>query len=194
MKIIIKIYRSVVILCGMFGALSCQQFVDVVPDNVAELENAFAVRTEAQRYLATCYSYIPDFSNPNANPAHFAGNEFWHYTPVNFYSANVLDVAKGAQSIVNPIFNSWDGNIFRALRDCNIFLEHIDRVPDIEEYERGYWIAEVNVLKAYYHFLLMRQYGPIPIIRENLPVTSATEDTKVFREPVDEVVDYCVAL
>ena len=194
MKIIIKTYRSVLILFATFSTLSCQQFVDVVPDNVAELENAFAVRSEAQRYLATCYSYIPNFSNPNVNPAHFAGNEFWHYTPVNFYSANVLDIARGAQSIVNPLFNTWDGDIFRALRDCNIFLENIDRVPDMEEYERGYWIAEVNVLKAYYHFLLMRQYGPIPIIRENLPVTSATEETKVFRDPVDDVVDYCVAL
>jgi hypothetical protein len=52
----------------------------------------------------------------------------------------------------------------------------------------------VKFLKAYYHFFLMQLYGPIPIVRENLPVNSTPEEVRVYREPVDEVTEYIVQL
>lgn len=194
MKFLIIKSRYLLVLLGLSCCWSCQKFIDVVPDNIARLDNAFAVRNEAQRYLATCYSYIPYVANPNFNPAYFAGNEFWHYQPVNLYRSNILEIAQGRLSATNPQFNIWDGGMFQAIRDCNIFLENIGRVPDIEEYERRYWIGEVNVLKAYYHFQLMRQYGPIPNIKENLPITAPTAETRVFRNTFDENVEYIVGL
>ena len=36
------------------------------------------------------------------------------------------------------------------------------------EDEMNIWAAEAKFLKAYYHFLLMTYYGPIPIVDENL--------------------------
>ncbi|MDF2514827.1 MAG: RagB/SusD family nutrient uptake outer membrane protein [Sphingobacterium sp.] len=194
MKYLIITCRYLAVLLGLGCCWSCQKFIDVVPDNIAGIDNAFSVRGEAQRYLATCYSYIPNISEPNVNPAFFSGNECWHYQPVNFYRGNILEIAQGQLSVTNPQFNIWDEGMFQAIRDCNIFLENIGRVPDIEEYERGYWIAEVNVLKAYYHYLLMRQYGPIPNIKVNLPITAPTTETRVFRNTFDENVDYAVGL
>lgn len=193
-SLIYKTKRLIILLMIPISFNSCEKFIDVVPDNLARIENAFAIRTEAYRYLVTCYSYLPNIANPNANPAYFAGNELWHYEPVNFYSSNILNVAKGRLSATSPQFNTWDGGMYNAIRDCNIFLENIHLVPDIEEYERDYWIGEVNVLKAYYHFLLMRQYGPIPNIETNFPSTVSTEDARVFRNTFDENVDYIVGL
>src|SRR3546814_2364676 len=61
--------------------------------------------------------------------------------------------------------------------------------------EKAKWTAEVKFLKAYYHFLLFRMYGPIPLMRENMPVSASVEDVKsVFRDPVDECVSYIVEL
>ena len=37
--------------------------------------------------------------------------------------------------------------------------------------EKSTWKAEAIFLKAYYHFLLVRQYGPIPIVDKNLRLT-----------------------
>ena len=62
------------------------------------------------------------------------------------------------------------------------------------EYEKKRWIAEVKFLKAYYHYYLLRMYGPIPLIRENLPVSASVEEVKVKREPVDVCFDYVVNL
>src|SRR3546814_2865759 len=37
-------------------------------------------------------------------------------------------------------------------------------------------------------------YGPIPVIRENIPISAGTEKTQQYREPVDSVVSYIVQL
>src|SRR5690606_190529 len=37
-------------------------------------------------------------------------------------------------------------------------------------------------------------YGPIPLIKENLPLSSKGEEAQLYREPIDEVVNYIVTL
>lgn len=71
--------------------------------------------------------------------------------------------------------------MFAAIRHCNIFLENAHVPRDIIEEERQQWIAEVKFLKAYYHFFLLRLYGPIPLIKENIPLSANPEEVKVFR-------------
>jgi hypothetical protein len=73
-------------------------------------------------------------------------------------------------------------------------LENIDKPADLSPQEKKRWIAEVKFLKAYYHFVLFRLYGPIPIININLPINSSTEEVRVKRQPVDSVVNYMVNL
>lgn len=62
-----------------FGSASCD-FLDVVPDNVATIENAFANELEARKYLATIYSYLPHHDKFNNNIALMGSDEItsWH--------------------------------------------------------------------------------------------------------------------
>src|SRR5690606_28057419 len=39
-----------------------------------------------------------------------------------------------------------------------------------------------------------RSYGPIPVMRENIPISASIDEVRVFRDPVDEVFDYIVEL
>src|SRR5690606_3342168 len=84
--------------------------------------------------------------------------------------------------------------LFTGIRDCNIFLENIHRPFDLEDFERNQWIAEVKFLKAFFHFWLLRMYGPIPVIRTNIPISANTSEVQVYREPIDSVVSYIVEL
>lgn len=56
--------------------------------------------------------------------------------------------------------------------------------------ERERWTGEVEFLKAYYHFYLMRMYGPIPIVDENAPESAEPEDLYYKRKPIDDVVNF----
>jgi len=180
-------------------SFSCGEYLDVVPDNVATIDNAFTLRAQAEKFLFTCYSYLPREADVNANPAFTSGDEFWFYYPLEYINPRGFNIARGNQNIVSPYMNYWDGSeggqpLFRALRDCNIFLENVDKVIDLEPFMRDRWVAEVKFLKAYYHFWLLRMYGPIPIIKENLPVSSSVDEVKVERAPVDEVFEYIFTL
>ena len=62
---------------SVFIGMSCSKYVDVVPDNVPILEHAFASRVMAERYLATCYNAMPNFSEYNSSPAIMGAGEIW---------------------------------------------------------------------------------------------------------------------
>lgn len=185
-----------ILLALLFGAGSCKKYLDVVPDNIATLENAFTMRTEAEKYLYTCYSYMPRDGSLVDDPAMLGGDEMWALTNPGFpeFNHQMFDLARGLQNIVSPIGDGTWFSLYRGLRDCNIFLENVGKVPDLEPAERDRWIAEVTFLKAYYHFTLVRMYGPIPMIRKSLPVYADPATVKVYREPVDSCFSYIITL
>lgn len=173
---------------------SCN-YLDIVPDNVATIDNAFLMRSEAEKFLFTCYSFLPAEDNLQQDPAFFGGDECWYYAVSN----NPWNIARGSQNVVDPYVDYWTGSrsgtpCYKAIRDCNIFLANIDKVPDLDDYERDRWVAEVQFLKAFYHWLLLRMYGPIPIVDKNLPISSSTEKVKTARQPVDSCFHYIVNL
>jgi hypothetical protein len=177
---------------------SCHDFLDIVPEGVATEDNAFSNRTNAMKFLYTCYSFLPSEYSFRANPGMLGSEEFWIHdnTTLNFNAeVNAWDIGRGEQSTESPAYDCWNGNnygksLWIAIRDCNIFLEDIDKVPDLGSLEKARWIAEVKFLKAYYHFYLLRMYGPIPIADKNLGINSGVGEVRVYREPVDDVVNY----
>ena len=187
---------KVLILAVVIGSNSCGDFLDIVPEGVATIEMAFNSRTQALKYLATCYSYMPRHGDPGQDPGILGGDEMWT-EPGGAYFANFgvegYRIGLGEQNAVNVQLDFW-GNLYQALRNCNIFLENVEKVPDLMEWERNQWIAEVKVLKAYYHFYLVQMYGPVPLVRENIPVSATVNDVKVVREPIDDCFEYIVEL
>ncbi|TDQ08786.1 RagB/SusD family nutrient uptake outer membrane protein [Pedobacter metabolipauper] len=175
---------------------SCKDYLDVVPDNIPTIENAFTMRTEAEKYLYTCYSYMPRDGDPSSNPAILSGDEMWGFesSVLPEFDHRMFNIARGLQGTVNPVGDfHWD-NLYRGLRDCNIFLENVNSVPDLTDQEKIEWTAEVKFLKAYYHFYLLRMYGPIPLIKENLPIDADIASVRVSRNTVDECFAYIVQL
>lgn len=204
--------RSVVAtgLVILLSATACKKgFLNVVPDNVATIDNAFASKTEAEKYLFTCYSYLPNDEDPTYNPGITASDETWiEDNEIHIRSTNVAQMPRGGQNTSDPICNYWDGTrdgalnsnghgMFRAIRDCNVFLENISdltKVPDLDIDTRQRWIAEANFLKAYYHYILFRSYGPIPVVDKNIPISAPLSETQIKRQPVDSVVNYIANL
>lgn len=189
-------------LLGLIILQSCSKFLDVVPDDVSTLDHAFSNRFEAEKYLHTCYSYPFTRGSAVSNIIFLGSDEMWTYNGTNYAYESPWKIALGEQNKVNPFVNTWDGenhalSMFKAIRDCNIFLENIEdrtKVLDLNPAMRERWIAEAKFLKAYYHFILLRMYGPIPIIDINLPVSASPDEVKIKRAPFDEVVDYISSL
>lgn len=194
MKKIKQILFTVSILVSLSA---CNKYLDIVPDNAPVIDQAFTMRTMAERYLATCYSSLPQHFATGRNPGLLSSDEFWLNSINNFSSGSypAWHIALGSQNGDNPLINNWDGasggrNIWEGISNCNIFLSRINGVPDMSATEIRQWAAEVKILKAYFHFLLVKQYGPIPILDNYIPVDMEPGAANYKREPVDEVFAY----
>ncbi|GEP98881.1 RagB/SusD family nutrient uptake outer membrane protein [Chitinophaga cymbidii] len=193
-----RVIVVVLVLLGM-SATQCRKFIDVVPDNVVTIDNAFTLKREAEKYLFTCYSFLPAENEPIGSLGFIAGDEVWLPKDGFLFANTNWDIAKGSQNKVSPIYNLWDGNnsLWVAIRHCNIFIENVkdpQKVYDLEPELRSRWIAEAEFLKAYYHYYLLRLYGPIPIVDKALPISSTPEEVRISRDPVDSVVNYITGL
>jgi hypothetical protein len=187
-----KIKRIAILLTSAVMLNSCSDYLDLVPDDrLATIEYAFAMRTEAKKYLYTCYSYMPH--NSYIYPEFFGGDEYGLIFN-NLFTESVYNgtyrLARGLQNAANPIAGDDWFTLYRALRICNVFLENVGSVPDLDRIEREQWTGEVLFLKAYYHFYLLRKWGPIPLVKENISISAGTDEVKVSRNTVDECFGY----
>src|SRR5690606_35623172 len=144
-----KTFKS--IICGLVMCLtvSCQKYLDIVPDNVATVEYAFRMRVTAEKYLFTCYSFLPKMGDMYQNPGMFGGDELWLSADKSWWSNWV--VALGNQNVNNPVLDYWNGAnaataLWTGISQCNIFLENIQQVPDMDDREKAQWAAEVKFL------------------------------------------------
>lgn len=194
------------ILIGLLisaGAVSCD-YLDVVPDQIPTLDNAFSDRDNTLRYLSSCYWALPR-SGYIGNPAWCGVMEMI----VNKQLAATyqpMQVALGLDNATIPMINYWSNDVrdnvggagqwprslYAGIRECNVLLENINNVGDLPVDERNRMIAEAKMLKAYMHFYLLCLYGPICPLRESLPVGEEVEAP--YREKVDNCFQYVVEL
>ena len=187
-----SIFKYILCTCVAVTATSCD-FLDVVPDNIATEEHAFADRYTVEKYLATCYSKFPATMNRNANPAIFGALEMILNTEYN--TEKGMQFGLGLDSSTSALINYWGtGGLYAGIRECNTFMKGIVNVEDLDEYEKQRMIAEVKLIKAYLHFYLLSYYGPICPLRESPPVTESTQGVRVYREKVDDCFQYVMDL
>lgn len=170
---------------------SCKKYLDQVPNDRITIEQVFQKKASSEQYLANVYSYIPDESeeetvNPWLGNADEADITWSKYT---IYQLNLGNIGPG-----NPIFDTW-GKYYKGIRSATYFMNHIDGnaeilalngQPLIDQYK-----AEARFLRAYFYFLLMRQYGPVVLEGETeMPADAAANDLKLPRSPYDDCVNY----
>lgn len=192
-----SIYTYILYALWALSLTGCN-YLDVVPDNVATIDNAFSDRYTAEKYLATCYWGMPKSAGWNENPAIFGAMEMCFNRESN--TAKGMRYGLGQDSPTSALINYWGdtGDMVRSLyagiRECNTFMNGVVGVQDLNRYEKDRMIAEAKLIKAYMHFYLLSYYGPICPLRENTEVNESTQGVRVYREKVDDCFTYIVEL
>jgi hypothetical protein len=203
MKIFIKI-----LIAGLpiLFAVSCKKYLNVTPDDVATLNSSFANANETEAYLFGCYSDLQQLADVRHNAGFTTSGEI--IFPTNLSDKTTLGgqggdagftIMQGLQNADNPLLNYWDGynmglNLWQAIRMCNTFLANVNTPLDLPPYEKTRWIAEAQFLKAYYHYWLIRMYGPIPIEDAAVAVNASSDEVRVKQQTVDSCFHYVVNL
>ena len=82
-------------------------------------------------------------------------------------------------------------NCWEAIRAALLFVENVDRVPDMDDAEKKRLAAEAKVIVASRYFDLFRHFGGLPLIKETYDVQPSYE---LPRATVEETVKYMVDL
>ncbi len=186
MKLIQNILLSMVFLFG-----GCD-YLDMVPEGDIETTDAiFTNRKKADTWLYTAHKSLMFLPRLNLNPAYLGADEYTtgNYMRNSFTEADAyggLHIGDGLQMSQEPYGDAWNGYAYYSrIRYCNTFLQKIWDVYDMEEPEKKQWAAEVKAVKAFYYFDLVRHYGPIVLVPENIATEASIEEMKMPRVHVD---------
>ncbi|WP_065219019.1 MULTISPECIES: RagB/SusD family nutrient uptake outer membrane protein [Butyricimonas] len=208
--------RLLYFLIPLFFFSACDSWLDIVPEeDMTTLDTEFETRNEAENWLRSCYMFlqtpVPSIAH---NEAFLGADEF-------VVSDNVYDIlgpnqkpyfvglmiANGMQNSLEPYNDRWlkkeasqqgqlegRSDFYTAINMCNIFINKIDQVYNLEAAGKRERKGEVMALKAYYYFELVRRYGPIILVPENIDPNVNIQAMKVPRSHVDTCFNAIVKL
>lgn len=175
-----KNYIIVLVLSMLLGFTSCN-YLDVVPDERPTEEDAFKDKYAAERYLYSCYSFMPKERQTAILLKH--GETL---TSTNNPSTDILLGNISAANLGNLTF--WS-RMYGAFRRCYTFLDNVDAVPRLEEDVKLVYKAETQFLLAYYGFYLLKSYGPF-IIPDGVYDYNMPSDAYPKRAKYDDCVQW----
>ena len=188
-------------MCAALLATTACNYLDIVPqEDIETIETMFEKREEADTWVTTIYSFLQmPLGTVFYNPAYTGTDELvtgnWCR---NYYGIPGFMIANGLQMTQSPYGNIWlnstrDG-FYAGIRYCNIFITNIDAVYNMADMEKRQWKAEVKAAKAMMYFELMRRYGPITLVPDNIDSSASTEAMQRPRSPIDECFDAVLTL
>lgn len=95
-------------------------------------------------------------------------------------------------------WGDWNGR-YKAIRDCNVFLENIDKLPANPALVDGVTLndrlkGEATFLRAWYYQLLINYFGGVPLITKSYKLTDDfTAARNTYAECVKFISDECDA-
>jgi hypothetical protein len=197
-----KVFSIALIITIALGLISCNKFLNIVPDDTATIQRSFKMKNQAKQYLYTLYSYLPRKGfivehGRGIDPGLGATDGI--ITPDLHTGYQPGEIRAGNQKVVDPYLNYWEGrnggnDLYQAIRDCNIFLKNIHEPGNMTEQKKQRWAAEAKFLKAFYYFYLIRMYGPVMLYKHNLPASAPKRIVDVPRAPTDSCFNYVIKL
>ena len=179
----------------------CKDYLDLVPEkDILTTDAIFEKRKEFLNFMNSCYQGMRSthgslFNSPGiCGSDEFMTGEYVRnsvYSEINNAYIASFKLAEGQQFVSKPLFSIWGGgssasvNRYVSIRYCNTVITDVDKVYDMLQAEKDQFKAEAKALKAFYYFELMRAYGPIVLVPENIGVESDIEKMQLPRVHVD---------
>ena len=187
MKKICKLYIGVllsVITASCTDSLDSDKYFN----DRRSLEDVFTDKKSTEEWLVHAYSFL---GGQNLEVS-TKDNILWNFADDIYFGGGSLgDYRKFKTGTYDENwYHSWDGS-YKGIRQASIFIQNIDMNTEFTETERADLKAQARFVRAYYYWLLLRRYGPIPLLPdEGLDYTNSYDDLAIQRSSYDECVEY----
>jgi len=195
--------KIILILCLLTCLSSCKKYLNVSDElagGLTSVDQVFDNPDYTKRWYANVMSGVPDYTKfiiasweggvtGLGNPWTCMSDEI----DARYGTAFTTDNVTSPRNSSNMKFQRWT-MLYQLIRQANIFLEKAKPIVNsgtnaaqLDEVEFNRLKNNVLFMRAYYHYLLFEEYGPIPIVNRSY---NATEDIDLPRNSVDEVVKF----
>lgn len=191
-----KIILILSFVAGMGVSLvGCSDYLDsdYLFDERMSIEDVFSNKDYTNRWLARGYAYLgngylQDVSSKVYIPFNFADDMYFGdrsdgYKQWKSGQYNENGVNGESQAI-------WE-NAYKGIRQVSVFLNNIDLNKEFTSAEIADFKGQAHFLKAYYYWLMLRTFGPIPIVPdEGIDYMKEYDEVAFPRNSYDECVAY----
>lgn len=183
----LKIMGGALLVATAVLASSCD-FLDIVPVEQEGLIDATKDANTTLGFLQSCYNGI-------INPIRSVGAEASvdEYALPPRWASDGNASHKYAYDLVTPQSlpdNRWS-RFYEYIGRTHLFLQELPKARGVTDADRVQWEAEAYFLLAYYHFELLRFYGPCVVNDQYYPETITKEELS-GRYHYDYVTDWIV--
>ena len=199
MKTIKKII-SLGLLAGL--AIGCEDlkfgtnFLEKPMSDEVSIDTVFSQKRYADQAMNQFYKSLPDYT-PSMNGYHYEAFILDVYSDLGYttrlsWNHGSITSASGGSSFPYQLTNKEVmGDPTYGIRKAYIYLENVDKVPDMSEEEKKVRKAEAKVVIGYHYMDMIRYYGAVPWIDH---AYSAEEVFKFPRLTLEETVAKTVDL
>jgi starch-binding outer membrane protein, SusD/RagB family len=163
----IHISKWVFGICILFFITnSCTDTLDDTPPELVDINRVLNREVVVRNFRSNSYNHL------NTGFAGYtAGQLLDAYTDDAFRAGTTIsyDWHNGLLSPANNMFANtiWD-QYWQGIRKCNLAIQYLpqSRVSELLISQRliSEWLDEVIILRAWYHFELVRHFGPLPFV------------------------------
>ncbi|MGL5705824.1 MAG: RagB/SusD family nutrient uptake outer membrane protein [Tannerellaceae bacterium] len=187
-------HTASVFLAGFLitGISSCSDYLDseyIFKDKL-NIDSVFMKKDYSERWLAGVYSQLQTGENvivasKGHQPFNFLSDDMFFGDRDNSY-----EWFKNCRYSENDKQASWN-SCYKGIRDASIFIHNIDKNREFTPEEIKDNKAQARFLRAYFYWLLLRKYGPVPVLPdEGVDYTQEYEKLQLPRNTYEECAEF----
>ncbi len=149
----------------LFALNSCEDVLDVVPSDKVSIDRILN-KNSIKGFRDNSYGHLDK-----------TFDEFYSNQLLESYSDDAFRAGTGVTAdwhngLLSPTQTMFTDKIWeecwKGIRKCNLAIEYLPQsnVPDniVSSIDLDRWFQEVKILRAWYHFTLIKNFGPIPFV------------------------------
>lgn len=194
----LNIFYRVITGLAITVCFSACNYLDIVPVEQPSWEDAYQRPEQTLGYLYSCYNGLEKWNPINFQNEDVSSTDEYVLPVADNWCLNSYNIQTNQRSSASGGDWHWRYCGYDPIRICHLFMEIVDVAPGLTDEQRSTWKAEAKALMAYYHFMVLRKYGPCPIMDHAYDAGTPGKDmpgrshydkvTKFIVEKLDEAI------
>jgi hypothetical protein len=182
------------LICGLVMTtvtFTACDYLDIVPVEQPSLDDAYSRPEQTLGFLYSCYSGLNKWNPADYQNEDVSSTDEYVLPVAGNWCLNSYDIQTNQRSSATGGDWHWRYCGYDCIHQCFLFMNIVDNAPGLTNEQRTVW--EAKALVAYYHFMILRKYGPCPIMDRAYDEDTETSDMP-GRSHYDHVTKYIVDL